>query len=183
MKSLGVNSEQVFEAPVGQVAAGDIKNNTVNATFRHETTVIHLPELRPESQQQAEFAARTGIWCPKAARLWLEDLMENHGFTARDLSVAWSAKSLGWNASTGERTINTPWIEAVGAWAMVAMVTTLLLSVGISWAISTAPRSVAADLSVFGAAAVYLGMVWLVSRTMLSPRRIAMRVRRAGTSL
>ncbi len=183
MKGLGVKNEQVFEAPVGQVAAGDIKNSTINATIRHETTVIQLPERRPESQLQAEFAARTGIWCPKPARLWLEDLMEHHDFTARDLSMAWSAKSLGWCANTGERTINTPWIEAAGGWAMVALVTVLLLTVSITWAVSSAPRSVVADLSVLGAASVYLGMVWLVCRTMLWPRRIAMRVRRVKGDL
>jgi len=170
---------QVFNGEVhGGVASRDIKNNTINTSIRHQTTVIHLAERRPESQLQAEFAARTGIWCPKEAREWLEDLLEHHGFTVRELSMAWSAKSIGWNAKTGARTINTPWIEALGGWAMVALVTILLLSVSVAWALSSAPRSIAADLSVFGAGAVYLGMVWMVCRTMLWPRRVAMRVRR-----
>ena len=171
---------QVFNGEVhGGVASRDIKSNTIHNNFKHETTVFQLPERRPESQLQTEFAERTGIWCPKDARLWLEGLMEHHGFTVRELSMAWSAKSLGWNAKTGMRAITTPWIEAFGAWAMVALVTALLLSVSVAWIASSAPRSLAADLSVFGAGAVYMGMVWLVCRTMLWPRRIAIRVRRA----
>jgi len=191
-----MESEQQEEVPVeafqvgtvsaegegSQAAARDIKNNTIHNNIKHETTVIQLPERRPESQLQAEFASRTSIWCPKDARLWLEDLMENQGFTVRELALAWNAKSIGWNAKTGERNINTPWVEAFSGWTLVALVTTLLLSVSLVWILSPAPRSIAADLSVFGAGTVYLGMVWLVCRTMLWPRRVAVRVRRAASN-
>jgi hypothetical protein len=176
-----VNREQVFKAPVSQVAGQDVTNNVshnINTTIKHETTVMQFPERRPESQLQAEFAARTGIWCPKDAREWLESLLEHEGFTVRDLSMAWSAKSVGWNAKTGERSINTPWIEAVGGWFLVTLVTVLLLSVSLSWVLAPSPRTFAADLAVFGAGAVYLVMVWLVCRSMLWPRRTAMRIRR-----
>lgn len=160
-----------------QAAARDISNHTFHSTFKHQT-VIQLPERRPESQLQAEFAARTGIWCPKEAREWMEDLLEHHGFTAPELAIAWNAKSLGWNAKTETRNINTPWIEAAGGWALVGLVAALLLSVCVAWLLASAPRSIAADLSVFGALAVCMGMVWLVFRSMLWPRRVAMRVRR-----
>lgn len=161
-----------------QAAARDISNHTFHSTFKHQTTVIHLPERRPESQLQADFEACTGIWCRKEAREWLEVLLEHHGFTVRELSLAWRAKSLNWDSKAGAPIIQTPLIEAIGGWALVALVITLLLTVCSAWVVAPAPRSIAADLSIYGAAAVCLGMIWMVMRTMLWPRRVALRVRR-----
>lgn len=131
----------------------------------------------PESQRQAEFVRATGIWCPPKARDVLESLMRDHSFTARELAMAWKADSLGWDTKTGEISIRTPWIEAVGGWLMAAfMIVYYLLLVGPLWLKDQRDlRSMAAFLL---ASAIYLGAAWLIGRFILRPRRIAFRVRR-----
>ena len=154
----------------GQASARDINN--------HSTNVVHLPERRPESQLQAEFAQRTGIWCPKPAREWLEDLMEHHRFTARELAVSWKVGSIGWDADKDNKRITTPWIEAAFAYSMVALLGIYFLAIaghfiwgsgaGNKWGMAVA----------YGIGGMYLGLCWMANRFMLWPRRVALRVRR-----
>lgn len=154
----------------GQAAARDINN--------HNTTVLQISQLKPESQLQAEFAQRTGIWCPKPAREWLEHLMEHHRFTARELVVSWKAGSIGWSADKDIRRIITPWIEAVFAYGMVGILGVYFLAVAghyiwgggadYKWAMAVA----------YGIGAMYVGMCWMANRFILWPRRVALRIQR-----
>jgi hypothetical protein len=69
--------KQQFNAGIeGGVALRDVHNTTIYPAA--------LP-MKPESQLQAEFAARTGVWCPKGAREWFEELLDQDGFTVREL--------------------------------------------------------------------------------------------------
>ena len=157
----------------GGVAGRDIVRNE-----SHHTTVIQRHEAKPESQLQSEFAKTTGIWCPRSARETFEWLMENHGFTAPELCVAWKASSLSTDADRQQIKIVTPWIEAVFGWTMLILISLFFLMLAIPLIFSNDRHnwSVLGTLTITGL--VYLGMVWIVSQTSLKPRRIAIRVRK-----
>lgn len=168
--------KQEFNEPVEYVAGRDVK------VEHHNTTVLQFPQLKPESQLQAEFAQRTGIWCPKPAREWLEHLMENHQFTARELVVSWKAGSIGWNAEKDTKRTITPWIEAAIAYGMVGFIGLYFLAVAghVIWG-SGADNKWGMAV-VYGIGAMYVGMCWMANRFMLWPRRVAQRVRRISLS-
>lgn len=169
---------QQFNACVeGGVAARDVHN----IAHQHQT-LVRFPDRKPESQLQAEFALRTGIWCPKAAREWLESLLNDDGFTVRELSRSWRAGSLGWDARTNERRISTPWFELFGAAFLMVAILSLFLVTFLVWATTPIPRSIAADVTLFGIGFVTMGTMWLVEWQMLRPRRIALRVRRVNSN-
>ena len=155
----------------GQAAVRDINN--------HNTTILQFPQLKPESQLQAEFAQRTGIWCPKPAREWLEHLMEHHRFTARELTVAWKAGSIGWNAEEDTKRVSTPWIEAMFGYSMVGIMGIYFLTLALQWIFTPeAKNKWVAMAAVYGVGLLYLGICWMSYRFMLWPRRIAIKVRK-----
>lgn len=163
-------SIQEFNEHVWQAIQAETVTQTVNVT---------LPASRPESQLQAEFEQRTGIWCPRPAREWLELLMEKHCFTARELSVAWRAGSIGWNAEKDQKRVATPWPEAVLAYGAIGYIAAyfLLLAYHFVWGDGAEARWGIAML--YGVGAIYLGMCWMAYRFMLWPRRVAQRVLRS----
>lgn len=156
----------------GQGAGRDVNNN-------QHYTVLHLPEQKPESQLQSEFAKRTGIWCPKPAREWLEYLMEEHRFTAKELGIAWKAGSLGWNADKDERRIITPLIEAIFAYGIGIAITICSLAIVFNWIITPTETSMTSRLAVMAVACIYLGTFWMTNRFMIRPRHVALRVRKS----
>lgn len=162
---------QDFHGDVGQV----LQASSVN----QYTALVQLSERRPESQLQAEFAQRTGIWCPKPAREWLEHLMENQRFTVRELAVSWKAGSIGWSAEKDTRRINTPWLEAVFAYGLVAALGLYCLAMAVPLIWSNAEGTQWAKTAVYGLCLIYLGICWMAHRFMLWPRRVALRVQRA----
>lgn len=102
MKRVFVSKSVEACALEGAQAAGrDIHN--------HHTTLVQQ-EAR-EWQLQAEFAERTGIWCPKPAREWLEHLLVHHGFTVKQLARSWRNNSIGWSARSNTYCINAPRLE------------------------------------------------------------------------
>lgn len=163
--------KQEFYEPVEWVAGRDVVNN-------HHTTVLQFPQMKPESQLQAEFAQRTGIWCPKPAREWMESLMEHHQFTVRELIVSWKAGTIGWNADKDIKRIVTPWIEAVFAYGMVALVGLYFLAVAVHCIWSSSANNKWEMAVVGGVGAMYLGTCWMANRFMLLPRRVGLRIRR-----
>ena len=147
-------------------------------TENHQTTVLQVNGEKPESQLQSEFAQRTGIWCPRLVRETFEWLMENHGFTARELCMAWKANSISTDADRQQIKIVTPRLEAVFGWTMLALVTLFFLLMVIPLILNNDRHNWAVPATLIGTGAVYLGIAWTVSRSSLIPRRIAIRVRK-----
>ena len=147
-------------------------------TENHRTTVLQIHGEKPESQLQSEFAQRTGIWCPRLVRETFEWLMENHGFTARELCMAWRANSLSTDANRQQIKIITPWFEAVFGWTMLALVALFFLLLAVPLIFNNDHHNWAVPATLIGTGCVYLGMMWIVSRSSLIPRRIAIRVRK-----
>ncbi len=129
----------------------------------------------PESQRQAEFAQRVGIWCRREAREFLELLMRDHGFTGRDLALAWKADSLAWGDDGP--VVRTPLVEAVFGWTMFAAMLLYFLVFGVPL-LFVRPVEMNAFAAFALSVLIYVGAAWLVGRFILRPRRIASRVRR-----
>lgn len=155
-------------------------NAPVNGHIAGRDVIINTAAEKRESQLQAEFAERTGIWCPKSAREWLEKLLEEHGFTVRELKVAWGNSSIGWHAAKNEKRITTHWVEPLFAWTMGGVMTLYVLIYGLK-AVQADWSAPNVRLTMWGGAAliaaVYLGTCWMLSRFILWPRRVAIRVR------
>lgn len=149
----------------GQAATRDINNYNL------------FPSLssKRESQLQKEFAENTGIWCPKPAREWLEGLMEHHRFTAKELYNAWKSGSIGWSATEDHKRIVTPVSEAIFAYSVVIVTAIFFLTSSWQWWGTKGSGDMAKFI---GMATVYLGSCWTINRFMLTPRRIAQRIRR-----
>ena len=158
--------QQYFAGPVAQVVqAGNL--------HQYASAVV-----APESQLQAEFAQRTGIWCPKPARNWLEQLMEQHHFTAHELGICWKGGSIGWNAEENTQRISTSWTAAVLAYGLVAVLTIYYAAIGIALIATDKTGNPWAMAALLGFGMVYLGVCWMASRFILLPRRIALRVKK-----
>lgn len=146
----------------------------------YNKTVVQFPGLpKPESQIQDEFAKRTGIWCYRGAREQLETLLHDHDFTVRELAMAWRASSLSWDPITKTLRVCTPMLEVFGAGLIIALAHTLLLSFAMVWVFSIPTVTPAATVLMGSVIAAYVSMMWFVSRRMIWPRRVALRVQRA----
>jgi hypothetical protein len=85
-----------------------------------------------EADLQREFKEKTGIDnCPKAARNFLNDLLENHNFTVRQLRWAWFCKSIEFDNKT--KLVKSNWTVANAVWKwfllsfmMIVMVSLML---------------------------------------------------------
>lgn len=105
--------------------------------------------------------------------------MEEHRFTARELTVAWKAGSLGWNAEKDTRRVITPWIEAAFGYGMVISTGIYFLASSSPWIFHPDNHSKTLEALVIGGV-MYLGVCWMANRFMLWPRRVAMRVKHIG---
>lgn len=112
-------NQQLFQhSQIGQVAAGDIINHAQP-----------LPS-KTEADLQREFKEKTGIDnCPKAARLFLNDLLENHNFTIRQLRWAWLCKSIEFDNKTNKVKSNWTVANAVWKWFLLSFVMIAMISV------------------------------------------------------
>lgn len=160
---------QVFTGTVsGDIAGRDINN--------HHTTV--LAPLPTESQLQSKFAQRTGIWCPKPAREWLEHLLDVHAFTVRELRASWKANSIGWSAEHNQRRINTPRLEAVFIHTIVWLALAASAEAVIRLFGDDARNSLWKMAATAGEVAFYMACFMQFTAQMLVPRRVALRVAR-----
>ncbi len=179
-------ARDINENTTARVDVGSISSGTNIISNRGEVKVqIGAPRAhrtarrKKESELQAEFAQRTGIWCPKPAREWLEWLMERQQFTAHELFISWKACSIGWNPHDGQPRIVTPRLEAPCAYVVTAISGLYLLLVAWScfWGAGSGSRwSVMIGCSTIG---IFGLMCWFVNNQLLWPRRIALRVRQA----
>lgn len=153
-----------------QAAGRDIHN--------HMTLVQR--EVR-ESQLQAEFAERTGIWCSRTAREWLEHLMEHHGFVARELAQAWQAGSLSWDVKRDTPRFSTPWLESGFAWGVLTVAGLYVLMMVVLALGARAEKQGLAMLMLGGFLMLFVLLFACINRFMLRPRRVALRARRIGS--
>lgn len=156
--------KQEFQGPIQHVAGRDV--------------VIHAAQPPREWQVQATFAEATGIHCPAQAREVLEDLIANHGFTARELKQAWGT-SLKWDRATSALRVSTPLATLIFSWAFFAVASLLFLSVALPAAFS---HDLPAAARYVTSIAFYIGSSWAVGRWLMEPRRIGLRVRAAIAS-
>lgn len=131
----------------------------------------------PESKHQADFAARTKIWCPPGAREAFEHLMAKHDFTAPRLHVAWQANSLVWDDERAELVAKTYWLEPLFGYGMAALMLLYFILQGGGLIFSPGPDAWRGLAAFFTAMVIYLGMVWGVLRYVIMPYRVAMRAK------
>ena len=164
----------------------EIKRNEGQVTQNGHIINCHAGEeclLRkgqePESIRQAEFAETTGIWCPKEAREQLERLMDEDGFTVRELYSAWRADNLNWNREQGSLVVRVYWFEALfGYGSFGLMLLYYILQVG-QIMLTGSEMGWRGFLAFLAASIIYLGLAYTVGRFMLWPRRVAIRVNQA----
>lgn len=158
---------QRFEGPVANAAARDVN---------HYHYYAEAAGRLPESQLQAEFHAHTGMWCSRCAREVLETLMLEHGFTARELAVAWKNETLRWDVRGHGLEVRVPMLEAVFGWGVVMACLAYFLSFVLPPLIRGAGLEFGVSLML--GSAIYLSSCWMAFRFVLWPRGVGVRVRR-----
>lgn len=112
-------NQQLFQhSQIGQVAQ-QIINHAPQPTV----------EKKSEHDLQREFKEKTGIDCPKEARNFLNDLLENHNFTIRQLRWAWLCKSIEFDNKTNKVKSNWTVANAVWKWFLLSFVMIAMISV------------------------------------------------------
>ncbi len=159
-----MTQQQCFQAAVGQA----VQTRELNQYFG-----VTPPT---EEQLQHEFALRTKIDCGKEARLWLQQLMEHHGFGARELAVSWKANAIYWDKKHGRPRVSTSWLEAAFVYFVAGALGLWCLSLAVAF-IWAGPDHLPARMAVYALCLAYLGICWLMARFILWPRRVALRVR------
>lgn len=158
-------TKQNFYESTGPVAGRDV--------------VINPPSSDPESKKQADFYRHAGIWCPRLIRETFEFLMERHGFTAKELRLAWKANSITTDADRESIRIVTPWYEAAGGWAGIFIMLVYFITYVAPLLLGENRNDWRIAVAFAVGSAIYLGMMYVVAHQFLIPRRIAIRVRRA----
>lgn len=157
---------------------GPVSGGVASRDIIYQYGVVSQPE-QPESKLQADFYKHTGIWCPKGAREALEHLMEHHGFTSRELLIAWRAGSLQWKEEESHLAVLTPLIEALFSWGMCLASALFYTGYGLSFAFRTQLHDWRPAAGLVVATAVFGGAMYMSGRFFLWPRRIAKRVIRS----
>lgn len=154
---------QNFNAPVATVA----------------DMVIQMPSPpAPEWEKQQKFEKAFGE-CSKEAREWLEYMMEQRGFTLGELRSAWRAGSLRWHRGKQIPVFITPMLEAVWIMGAFGVLTLIIVALGLAVVFSTKNFTLQHTLLVYGVGFFYLGMMYLLGRFFVRPRRVAFRARKA----
>lgn len=167
---------------IGSVAEGATVTHKVFMLFNVTITISHparpQPKLPTEVRRQLDFRKLMGIDCGPRARAWLIHLMEQHQFTASDLSNAWHHKTIGWNYEKQSPWVMTHRLEAVFAWTVVALMSAWMLSFATVLALS---EPAAGELwllliKALGALGIYSFYWWLLDRCLLRPRSTALKI-------
>lgn len=159
-----------------QVVMGSVFGDIAGRDVVHHTTVAAPPLT--ESLLQVEFAQRTGIWCSKPARQWLEYLLDKEGFTVGELRMGWQANSIGWSADKNARVINVPRAEAVFIYLVLGLCSFGVIEALIRY-FSSPDRTSLWPIAAL-ACEIFLYCVFLLgaARYLIAPRQVALRVRR-----
>lgn len=144
--------------------------------------ILHLdPTLTSlaESQMQAAFYQATGIYCSKEARIDLESLLDDHGFTVRELKRVWNSGAMSHNRQADAFEFHSRGLDLMIGW-----LGWLVLSMGL-WVYGTDYIDQAFQTHVMRSAAFMVGLVAYAAGLSLFfyafiwPQRIATRVRHA----
>lgn len=132
-----------------------------------------------ESQIQADFYQATGIYCSKPARFRLEYLLDNHGFTVRELKRVWNSGAMTHNRQADAFEFHSRGLDLTIGW-----LGWLVLSMGL-WVYGTDYIDQAFQTHVMRSAAFMAGLLAYAAGLSLFfyafiwPQRIATRVRQA----
>lgn len=144
--------------------------------------ILHLdPTLTrlAESQMQAAFYQASGIHCSKEARSQLEHLLDDHGFTVRELKRVWNSGAMRHNHQTNAFEFHSRKFDLTSGWLgwLVLSITLWLYGTGyVEHAFQTPGMRSAAFVAGLAAYAIGLSFFFYV---FIWPQRIATRVRQA----
>lgn len=168
MQQIGIN--------LGQIT----KEGDVNVINCHGAGVCPLYEPS-ESQLQAEFAERTGVWCPRQAREVFERLMECHNFTAPEIARVWG-DTVTWDKISNELRIRISILDLFTAFGLFIA----LLLFYFIWTVPTVIANRHPSASDWGmwfvTSMMYMAGMYFVRRYYIVPRRVAIRINKALTS-
>lgn len=157
---------QNFQGPVDKVAGRDVN--------------IYSPCPHPANQEweiQKSFEKATGISCNKKAREWLTSLMNDHGFTARELGSAWRFRTIGWDQARDEQKLAAGWFDLVCAYALFAGATFYFAVIAAVFLLGPGAEYKYALHIIQGSGVMYLFVCWCIRKIFLQPRSIALRVK------
>lgn len=154
--------------------------NANNVSINHQCPGPHACPHKTESWQhesdlQAEFAEKVGVWCPKPARLILGPLIGE--FTPKELRLALKADSIFWSPKKNELVISTPTFQAVFGWGLVIYAALSAIAIGLSNMNLVKPKLINNFIALAVASLFFASTCWIAGRLFLWPRRIAIRVR------
>lgn len=131
-----------------------------------------------ESQMQVNFYRATGIHCRKRARTQLEDLLDNHGFTVREVRRVWNSGAMTHNRKLDVFEFHSRVLDLTIGWLGWFLLSVVFVMYELTYveAIQHAMlQSAAFMLGLLGYMAglmlFFYGFVW--------PQRIATRIRQA----
>jgi hypothetical protein len=142
----------------------------------HGISHCPLAHQEPESKRQAEFADATGIWCPKEARDVFEHLMAAHSFTAKELGRAWES-TVKWDRRSRELRVSTPWADLIAGYSLFGFSLTFFVLQALSVLFGPPVPSKHDLLATALLGGIYFGACWLIARFIMTPRRVALRMR------
>lgn len=158
---------------------GDYHGQMADTINNHAPVLtIHMGEQTPESRRQAAFAEDTGIHCNRPTRETFEWLMEYHGFTSRDLLIAWKGDTVFWSdVDQRVKTKTNGLVYSVMGWGMFWLSLTLvLMSV---FGLLTGRYENLGTLYVYlGGLPAFTFSLWLSVSSFIHPYRTARRVKR-----
>lgn len=130
-----------------------------------------------EWEIQKSFEKATGISCNKKAREWLTSLMNDHGFTARELSTAWRFRTIGWDQNRDEYKLDAGWFDLICACCLFAGATFYFALVAAVFLLGPGAEYKYALHIIQGSGVMYLLVCWCIRKIFLQPRSITLRVK------
>ena len=147
-----------------------------NLVLQLDSTLTRLAE----SQMQAAFYRATGIYCSKDARIKLEELLDAHGFTVREINRAWTANSIAWDRKSHQIYNVSRIFDLTFGWGGVALSTVIFMVLMLMFlGNGAALRSPNITMIICGLTMGFTGVVLVFTYTLLYPQKVASRVDRA----
>ena len=146
-------------------------------------TVVQIGQLLTslaESTLQANFYATTGMRCGREVRMQMENLMEVHGFTSRELAHAWQTHAIVAEGRDRRLRVASRVLDLTMGWSGAALASLLVVAgmvdvLGVLKPSGHAYPVAAASGWVFG----YMAAIGFLSYTFIWPQHTAKRVRQA----
>lgn len=143
-------------------------------------TVVQIGPLLTslaESQLQANFFVATGMRCSKEVRLQMEHLMEEHGFTSRELARAWNAHVIAEQRKTKKLIFTSRKFDLTIGWFGIGLTTLTFISLMVQLiARYGSGNRLYASIAAAGLLASYAAILALFFWSFIWPQHTAKRV-------